>query len=247
MAPIRQSPRPPTVPSIALSARLHLLGRLELSCDGATMCLPDASQRLLAFLALRDRHQHRSTVAGTLWMDTTEERAAANLRTALWRLRKVAAGLVLSDGSYLRIGDNIRVDLAEMTAATRRLVDDPTGCEEPSVTAAALSRELLPEWHDDWVLLEREQLRQVRLHGLEALCRRLTGLGRFAPAIEAGLLAVGEEPLRETTQRALIAAHLAEGNVSEAVRQYDGYRALLWDSLAVRPGAELRSLVAPNR
>ena len=247
MSQLGQSIRSRPAPAVTLRTRLNLLGRLELSCDGAMVCLPDASQRLLAFLALRHRHQHRSTVAGTLWMDTTEERAAANLRTALWRLRKVAGALVLSDGSYLRIGEHIRVDLAEMTAATRRLVDDPTGRDEPPVTAAALSRELLPEWHDDWVLLEREQLRQVRLHGLEALCRRLTALTRYAPAIEAGLLAVGEEPLRETTQRALIAAHLAEGNISEAVRQYDGYRSLLWESLAVRPGAELRALITPYR
>ena len=38
--------------------------------------------------------------------------------------------------------------------------------------------ELLPDWYDDWVLLERERFRQLRLHALDALCDDLTRAGR---------------------------------------------------------------------
>ncbi|HKT00042.1 MAG TPA: BTAD domain-containing putative transcriptional regulator [Rugosimonospora sp.] len=229
------------------TTRLHLLDRMELRHHGACVALPDSSKRLLALLALRERHQHRSTVAGTLWTDTTEDRAAANLRTALWRVRRFSADLILSEGAYLRIGRHVRVDLAEVTEATRRLVADPHARDEPHLSAETLCQELLPEWPDDWVLLERERLRQLRLHGLEALCLRFTALGRHALAIEAGLLAVAAEPLRETTQRALIAAHVSEGNMSEAVRQYDTYRELLQHTLGIEPSDNLRAVVAPCR
>lgn len=234
-------------PTPGIGTRLHLLDRLELRSRGVAMTLPDVSQRLLAFLALRNRHLHRCTVAGTLWTDTTDERAAANLRTALWRVRKLGGGLVVSDGAYLHIGPQVSTDLAEITEAVGRLVAAPRSREEPATTAAVLCRELLPDWHDDWVMIERERLRQLRLHGLEALCLRLTALGRYAPAIEAGLLAVAVEPLRETAQRALIEAHLVEGNVSEAVRQYDSYRDQLRDYLGIEPSSHLRAILAPCR
>jgi DNA-binding SARP family transcriptional activator len=226
---------------------LNLLDRLELRCGGDPVCLPDASQRLLAFLALRDRYQHRNTVAGTLWIDTTEDRAAANLRTALWRLRKLGSHLVDCDGSFLRIGGGIRIDLAGLVASARTLLERPDSREEPGTTTAALGKELLPEWDDDWVVLERERLRQIRLHGLEALCRRLAALGRHALAIEAAQTAVSMEPLRETAQRALIVAHLGEGNFSEAVRQYEAYCVLLRDNLGVGPSQALRVILAQRR
>ncbi|MCP2296948.1 DNA-binding transcriptional activator of the SARP family [Nocardia amikacinitolerans] len=235
--------QPPDMPP----ARLGLLGGLELRCGGVAIPLSVAAQRLLAFLALHNRHLRRSTVAYTLWMNSVENRAAANLRTVLWRLRKLERSLVVSDGPYLRIGGNVQIDVVELTGATRQLIADPQALEAPKVTAETLSKELLPGWDDDWVLLERERLRQLRLHGLEALCKRLTALGLYEPAIEAGLIAVALEPLRETTQCALIEAHLDEGNVSEAVRQYDVYRDLLDESLGIAPGRQLRSVIAPYR
>ena len=113
-----------------------------------------------------------------------------------------------------------------------------------AATSELLSDDLLPDWYEDWVLLERERLRQVRLHGLEALCLRLANLGRHVAAIEAGLAAISADPLRESAQRALISAHLLEGNVSEAVRQYDVFVALLDEAFGIVPTEALRALVA---
>src|SRR5262249_3418614 len=90
-----------------------------------------------------------------------------------------------------------------------------------------LDAELLPDWYDDWVLLERERLRELRLHALEALALRLAALGRFAEAVEAGLAAVRSEPLRESAHRVLIRLHLAEGNRHRALCQYREYTRLM--------------------
>jgi DNA-binding SARP family transcriptional activator len=79
------------------------------------------------------------------------------------------------------------------------------------------SLELLPGWYDDWVLLERERTRQRLLHALEALSREHRAAGRCAEAVEAALVAVNAEPLRESAHRELLESHLAEGNWVEAM------------------------------
>jgi DNA-binding SARP family transcriptional activator len=104
--------------------------------------------------------------------------------------------------------------------------------------------DLLPDWYDDWVVYERERLRQLRLHALELRCGELSRQGRYAEATDAGLAAVAGDPLRETAQRALIAAYLAEGNPSDALRQYDLYRRTLAETLGLTPSPCMHALVA---
>jgi DNA-binding SARP family transcriptional activator len=235
------------VRSVAGPLHLRLLSRFELVVDGTPRAVPGNVQRLIAFLALHPGPRQRSRVAGTLWMDTTEERAGANLRTALWHARRLDAALIRAEGSSLELGPRVTVDLDDLIDAARRLVAAPTAGDGPDLDPIALSEDLLPQWYDDWVLLERERLRQIRLHGLEALCLRLSHQRRFSLAIEAGLLAVAAEPLRESTHRALMTAHLAEGNVAEAVRQYDLFRVMLRENLGIEPDPSLRALVHPCR
>ena len=59
----------------------------------------------------------------------------------------------------------------------------------------------------------------------------------------AAMTVVRFEPLRETAQRALIEAHLAEHNRVEARRAFDRYRRLLHDEMGIAPSAELSALV----
>ena len=66
---------------------------------------------------------------------------------------------------------------------------------------------------------------------------------RFGQAVQAGLMAVSGEPLRESAQRTLIAAHLAEGNASAAVKQYEAFRELLFDELRLEPSPVMQALV----
>ena len=94
------------------------------------------------------------------------------------------------------------------------------------------------------MLLEAEDWRQLRLHALEALAVRLIALGRWGEAANAAGAAVRAEPLRESARAALIQAHLAEGNQSEAVREFTRYRTLLDAELGVAPTPRLHELLA---
>lgn len=148
--------------------------------------------------------------------------------------------------SRRQIGLNprIKIDVREMLARTGgRGIDAPEEPDPGDLDPDDLAGDLLPDWYEDWVLAERERIRQARLHALEALCIQLTRAGRFAEAVDVGLSAVAGEPLRESAQRTLIEAFLAEGNRTEAVRQYTAYRRLLLDELGLEPSPAMASLV----
>ena len=223
---------------------MSLLESFELRCDGVPVPLPPTAQRLLAFLALRKRPVLRGHVAGTLWLDADEDRAMANLRSSLWRLRRPGLHLVDARTDQLRLAPALRVDFQEGAALARRLLDGADGADVDSLDWAPLAGELLPDWYDDWVLIERERYRQLGLHALEALAERRLAAGRCPAALQPALAAVSGEPLRESAHRILIRVHLAEGNPGEAIRQYRFYCTLMRERLGLGPSAQMRALVS---
>jgi len=219
---------------------LHLLAGFGVEVAGAEVSLPGSAQRVVAFVALHERPVLRTYVAGTLWLDSPEARAAGSLRSALWRIHRHTPELVVADGHTLRLGPDVRVDLRDAEVRAHTELSGASSGRRPD----ALTLDLLPDWYDDWVLLERERFRQLRLRALECMCARLTAAGRPDEALEAGLLAVAGEPLRESAHRALVSFHLAEGNAAEALRQFRLCRRLLLEQLGVEPSKLMLDLVA---
>jgi DNA-binding SARP family transcriptional activator len=213
---------------------VHLLSGPYVTIGADRREVPEGSKQLLAFVALRRRRVERRQAAGTLWPFGDEERAAGNLRSALWRLRRAGIDVVVADKWSLALSAEALVDLHLTEQWATRLIEGRGDERDLAVIpSAAAALDLLPGFYDDWALIERERIRQRILHALEALSERLAAAGRFADAIEAALLATSAEPLRETAQRALIKAHLAEGNRTEAQRSYRAYRDLLYRELGV--------------
>jgi DNA-binding SARP family transcriptional activator len=222
---------------------LGLLQGFRLERDGGTFELPLGIQRLVAFLAVQNRPLLRLFVAGNLWIDSSEEHANANLRTALWRLHRLGFGLVDATRSHLSLAPGVFVDLHDLSRRARQVLRHEAPPTRDNVDAILHGGDLLPDWYDDWVLVEREQFRQLRLLALETLCRDLSTAGSYATAVEAGLACIAAEPLRESAHRALISAHLAEGNRVEAIRQFRLYEALVLDELGVEPSAAIQRMI----
>lgn len=226
---------------------LSLLDAFELRCDGEPVSLPPSAQRLLALLALHDRPLLRPHVAGTLWLDTPEERASANLRSSLWRLNRPGPRLVEATTFQLRLAPEVQVDARETAALAHRLLARPERSTEDEAELAPdphlLTGELLPDWYDDWVMLERERLRQLSLHALEALGERMLAAARLGEALEAALAAIAMEPLRESAHRLLIRIHLVEGNAAEAIREFELCCRLFREQLGLEPSPQLAQLV----
>jgi DNA-binding SARP family transcriptional activator len=146
----------------------------------------------------------------------------------------------------LGLAEGVTVDIRHAQKLARRLLDPAVTPKQSDLSAAAiviLSGDLLPGWYDDWVLVEAEDWRQLRLHALETLADRLAAVGCWGQAADAARAAVRAEPLRESAHAALIKVHLAEGNQSEAVREFTHYRALLHAELGLEPTLRLRGLI----
>jgi DNA-binding SARP family transcriptional activator len=226
-----------------------LLGRFDVEFAGRRIRLPLGTQRLIAFLALQDGPAHRSTAAERLWPNCVSARAAANLRSALWQARRtVDRSIVYCAGPQLSLARGVRVDQRQALADAHVITTSAGGTEiltRHEQISAALSQELLPDWSDDWLLLERERWDQARLHALETLARRLMTAERYLPALEAALRAVSIEPIRESAHRTLIEIHLAEGNSACAMKSYQRYCGLLHRELGVTPSRRMVRLIEP--
>jgi SARP family transcriptional regulator, regulator of embCAB operon len=223
-----------------------LLGGFGLLWGRTLLSVPRASQRLIAFLALRGGMVRRAAVAGTLWPDASEDHAYVNLRQALARLQRTARKALATSKLELGLAEGVTVDIHRARTLARRLLDPAVTPEQSELGTAAvgvLSAELLPDWDDDWVLLEAEDWRQLRLHALEGLAGRLAAAGRWSEAVGAACAAVRADPLRESARASLIQVHLAEGNQSEAVREFARYQALLHVDLGLEPTLRLRQLI----
>jgi DNA-binding SARP family transcriptional activator len=224
-----------------------LLGGFQLSLgQGFPASVSGASQRLLAFLALRKRPLSRILVAETLWPDTSDARAHASLRSALARLPEPTRDAIVTTFSDIGLADGVEVDLDHARATAHRLLLQGAQFESADLDQAAiasLSADLLPDWYDDWAVIETEEWRQLRLHALEALAGHLVVAGRFGDAAAAAVAAVRAEPLRESAHAALVRVHLAEGNQSEALRAFARYRELLNGELGLEPTPRLWGLV----
>lgn len=235
----------PVASSDARQLALSVLGGSCVVLDGSqSIAVPEGCKRLLVFVSLHDGHVDRRYAAGTLWPEGDDERAAGNLRSALWRLRGAGVQIVHADKCALWLDPDVRFDLRVVDAWAGRILAGETHAEDLNMPERCPeAAEILPGWYDDWVIFERERLRQRVFHATEALSRMLVAAHCYAQAIEVALTATFLEPLRESSQRALVEAHLAEGNLVEARRIFCSYRELVQRELGVEPSAALAHLV----
>src|SRR5712692_4250143 len=141
-------------------ARLCLLVGFQLTCSGQPVIVPPNGQRLLALLALSERAVSRVYVAGTLWPDVPDDRSGANLRSTLWRLPRPRTPLVEASLQVLRLGSGVAVDVREATDAARQALDGQASPELERSLELWRFGDLLLDWYDDWVVVERERFRQ---------------------------------------------------------------------------------------
>ena len=219
--------------------RLTLLGGFTLTRDGVPLRPGGTGRRVVALLGLLGP-MSRSTAAGTLWQDVPEHHALGSLRTAVWRLHRLAPDLVTAEDDHVQLDAGVDVDVDAFTAwGMRMLRAEPAPVDLPAPPAA----ELLPGWPDEWTIHEREQLRQLRLHAYESLAEALCHRRRFAEAAEVARVAIGLEPLRESAHRTLIRVHLARQDTVAAREQFATFRRLLTAELGIEPSSQLAALL----
>ncbi len=217
-----------------------------------------SSEKLFAYLVLsRGRLIHRDVLCGQFWGEQPDCDARKALRTALWRIRSVLEPDESQRGTILRVeGDLVGfADTASAwvdTAAFEECLDgpalnghgelDPRDVERLERGAALYRGDFLEGYYDEWCLLHRDRLRNMRLAALERLVDHHFAAGRWLKAIDWGRQLLQEDPLREHVHRAVMTSHLAMGDRPSALRQYGACARALRQELDIEPMDETRRL-----
>jgi DNA-binding SARP family transcriptional activator/predicted ATPase len=229
---------------------LTVLGGFQarLDCEPVPVLPTRKTQALFAYLALSPGRSHsRDKLAGLLWGDVSESRARGGLRQALSRLRKAVAieppALILDGHTVSMNPDVVDVDAVEFERLASR--DTPEALEQ----ASALYRGDLLEGlalrepaFEEWLLGERDRLRERALDVLDRLLRHHGTGGRPEAALQAALRLAALDPLRESVHRALMRLYAQLGRRSAALRQYQICVSTLQRELGVEPEVATRQL-----
>lgn len=222
--------------------RVRVLGAFTLTAHRAAVPLGVDARRLVAYLAVHPRPQRRAALAVDLWPGVVVGAAMRLLDDAVLAV-DVPGLLVTDEAGALSLAPDVEVDLAAAMRLVRAL-PEVAAVEDPDL--ALLGADVLPGWTASWIAIERERFRQLRLHAIEERSLRLVAAGRSTEAVDLAAGAVRSAPSRESARRAVIEAHLAQGNIAAAVAQYDEYRELLRSSVGAAPAFSLDGLLPPS-
>ncbi|HEX2183788.1 MAG TPA: AAA family ATPase [Rubrobacteraceae bacterium] len=228
--------------------RIRLLGELDLRYDGAPLPPLESARAasLLAYLLLhREAPQPRQRLALLLWPDSTESQARTNLRHVLHNLRRALPDPdrfldVTPRTLQWRADAPFWLDVAAFEDAVAQEKGNADSLTALRKAAELYTGDLLEGSYDEWLLEEREWLRQRYVETLQRLATLLEERRDHARAIPYAERLLRQDPLREETYRLLMRLHDARGDRARALRVYHVCAATLERELAVEPSAPTR-------
>jgi len=176
-----------------------------------------------------------------LWPDTAGPAARANLRTAVWALRKAAGddALIASRTELGLRPEAVTVDVAD---CRRR-----AAAGDAEAAATLCHGELLPGCAEDWAEAARRQLQTELAEVLAARSAAAERDGDTAAAARWSRLRCELDPLNEAAHADLVRQLAASGDRAGALIAGQEVTARLRAELGVRPGPMLRSALAEAR
>jgi len=188
---------------------LTLLGGFQARLgSGPALTLPTKkAQALLAYLAVRPGQAHpRDKLAALLWGNTSDAHARDSLRHTLAALRKaLPARTLVTEGAPVALNPGaVQVDVATFEQGVG------TGTPEALERAVSVYRGDLLEGlavsepgFEEWLLAERERLRELALEALARLLAHQTKAETTERAIQTAVRLLALDPLQEAVHRAL--------------------------------------------
>lgn len=227
---------------------VELLGHFYLKADGEiiTAVRTQRQQALLAYLILyRHRPQLRQQIALDLWGEFPRDRAQANLRRDLYRLRhllpEIDSCLQIDTKTLHWLGSSpTQVDVIELEAHLQQA----KASHQPNIQRFHLEQvarlyqgELLPTCDDQWILPLREQFQQQAFDAIERLLALLEQQQEYTQAITLASKLVHLDPLHEAGYQALMQAYQAHNDRTAALRTYHQCRTVLREEMGIDPSA----------
>src|SRR5215467_6054070 len=206
------------------------------------------AQALLAYCALRPGSHLRQALATLLWGESSDDRARNSLRQTLFVMR---AGLGEHTADLLRIeADTIATNPLALDVDVRafeRLAAE--GTVQALEQAAALYRgDLLEgliveaEVFEQWLMQERERLRDIAIEVLAKLFRHHSLNGTPESAMQTARRLLALDPLQETVHRAVMRLLAQSGRREAALQQYEVCATVLKRELRLDPDVETTKL-----
>ncbi|MCB0188075.1 MAG: hypothetical protein KDE31_27595, partial [Caldilineaceae bacterium] len=187
--------------------------------------------------------QHREHLAFLFWPDTNEAQALSNLRNLLYKLRRLlptSEQFLLIEGRTVqwRSDSSYCFDVAEFeeaVAGAKTLTDLEKAVD-------CYHGDFLPGCDDDWVLAERERLRQLMLSTLERLIEQLEANREYRRAIRQGHRLLQLEPFNEASYRKMLSLYVADHDRAGALQLYARCVAMLKDEFGATPSPETEEI-----
>jgi DNA-binding SARP family transcriptional activator len=232
--------------------RIHLLGDFQLFADGTPVTSFDLPrlQSLLAYLLLhRNVPQSRSHLAYLLWPDSTDAQAHTNLRNLIHKLRQAFPSIdsfLRSDRqtlTWLQASPQISwtLDVQEFEEALAQADGGGSASRRALELAVEKNRgDLLPNCYDEWILPERDRLRQALLGALNRLIELQEQERDYSMAIATAQRHLRYDPLQESTYRHLMRLYALIGDRAAAMRMYHTCASTLERDLGVEPSLATR-------
>ena len=234
---------------MASGLSLSLLGgfQVRLGSGGPLTLSNSKAQALLAYLAVAPGRRHpRDKLATLLWSGVSDEQARQSLRQVLVTLRRVLANhanLIAEHAEVALEGPRLDVDVVRFEALVR------DGSTRALAEAAALYQGDLLEGirvkeppFEEWLLAERERLREMVVEALARLLEHQVGGGPATPAIRTAMRILTLDPARESVHRDLMRLFERQGRRGDALRQYRLCVDALQRELGLEPRPETRRL-----
>ena len=199
----------------------------------------EPQRRLLAILCL-----HVGSVVRSAALEEHLSLSAGALRTSISRLRRVIGPDVLVGGPA---GYELRADVD--VVAYEQLVSEAHDADAVS-SRAALER-ARSVWqgtpydefaHEPWAEVEVCRLGELHAAAMEELVALLLDAGDDAAAMAILVPLIDEHPYRDPLRGLLMRALWQVGRTTEALREFQTYRALLRDDIGAEPSAALVDL-----
>ena len=221
--------------------RINLFAGLSLSWNDEPLSLPSgkAASSLLAYLIVHHGTMHtRDLLSGLFWPDVPDDVARRRLSQALWRIRRALSPHRVLLAANDAIGFAPDIPLWSDVEAFRESV--ASGADAEAV--ALYQGGFMAGYYDDWILLERERLREMFLRVLENAVLSCKMAGDYEGALLHVRRLVSEDPLRELAHCEIMRLCHLLGRDDEALHQYRVCCQLLNDELGALPAASTVAL-----
>ncbi|MFN8457938.1 MAG: tetratricopeptide repeat protein [Anaerolineae bacterium] len=232
--------------------QLALLGNLQISLDGVLLSGLDTNKAkaLLCFLAVSGRPHARQSLIGLLWGNMPEIEAKANLRVTLANLRRLLGDHLLITRDTVAFNRESAYQLDVELFEAKYQATQPEADLRLWREAVELYRgELLEGFYvrdapdfEEWVLGQRERLRELALQALYTLAAHHTARGEYAAGIDYTTRLLALDPWREEAHCQLMLLLARSGQRSAALAQYETCRRIIAAELGLEPGPETKAL-----